>query len=195
MFHKNDFDVAYKIAVFQKDDIIEKIYNIMSKITHIENGKKYLTYSNFDIITDLNDIYYKILNKIKNEKQIQDKIFKIELLERLENKLIRLFDITKNKYCASIVANEKDMKIKIINDIAQNNNDRKLLKDNYSQILNKVIKLYGGNITADKMRMKHKKEVAKEKQNKKLFNQIIWGHILRDISKAIPKGFSKGKGH
>lgn len=193
MFRHNNYDEAYKIAIFQKDDIIEKVYNIISKITYTENSKKYYTYANFDIVTDLNDIYYKILNRIKREIQEKEKILKIELLEKLENKLVRLFEISSNKYCASIIAKKNDMKIKIINDITQNERDRLTLKDNYNQILTKVIKQYDGDIITEKMEIKHKREKAKVKQNKKIFNQIILGHILGDISKSLPKGFSRGK--
>lgn len=195
LFRHNNYDEAYKIAVFEKDAIIEKIYNIMSKITYNENEKRYLTYANFDIITDLNDIYYKMLNKIKNEKQIHDKILKIELLERLENKLIRLFELSNSKYCASIVAKKSDMKTKIINDMTQNEHEKNVLVDNYSRVLTKVIKQYDGDIIAEKMENKHKRQTAKIKQNKSIFNQLVLGHILWDISRSLPKGFSRGKGH
>lgn len=194
LFRKNDFDIAYKMAVFEKDAIIEKIYNIVSKITYTENNKKYYTYSNFDIITDVENKYYKILNKIKNEIQIQDKILKIELLERLENKLTRLFEISNNKYCASIIASEKDMKMKIIQELGQNEKELQTLKINYNKILKKVIQLYDGNIKLEKMEIQRKKDIAKTKQNKKIFNQIATGFILKEINKILPKGFSKGKG-
>ena len=194
LFNTHDSDGAYIVAVTQKDYIIEKLYNIISKITYTENGKKYLTYSKFDIVGDLQENYFKILDKIKKEFARIENINKNELLKRLENKLERLFDLTNNKYCASIVAKEKDMVYKIINDVAQNETEKKTLKDNYSRVLNKVIRLYDGNIKMDKIEMKHKKEVAKTKQNKKVFNQILWGHLLSDINKSIPKGFSKGKG-
>ena len=194
LFNRHDSDSAYKIAVFQKDDIIEKLYNIISKITYKDNGKNFLTYSKFDIVGDLQENYFKILDKIKKEFARIENINKKELLERLENKLIKLFDITKSKYGASMVAKEKNMVLKIIVDIAENENERKILIDNYHKILNKVIKLYDGNIKMDKIEMKHKKEIAKTKQNKKIFNQILSTCLLREISKAIPKGFSKGKG-
>lgn len=195
LFRHNNYDEAYKIAIFEKDAIIEKIYNIISKITYTENGKKYYTYSNFDIITDLNDIYYKILNRIKKEIQEKEKILKIELLERLENKLIRLFELSSNKYCASIVVKKSGMKIKIINDMSQNEHEKNVLNGNYSRVLTKVIKQYDGDIIAEKMENKHKRQTAKIKQNKSIFNQLVLGHILGDISRSLPKGFSRGKGH
>ena len=194
LFNRHDSDSAYKIAVFQKDDIVDKIYKIISKITYTENKQRFLTYSNFDIIGDLQENYFKILSKVKNEIDRKEKILKNELLKRLENKLMKLFDISKSKYGASIVAKEKEMIFKIIADIAENENEQKILIDNYNKILNKVIKLYDGNIKMDKIEIKHRKEIAKTKQNKKLFNQILSSCLLREISKAIPKGFSKGKG-
>lgn len=194
LYKKTDTETAYKTAVLQKDVIIEKIYNIISKITYSENGKRYLTYSNFDIVGDLDENYFKILAKVKKEIVLKENINKNDLMKRLENKLTRLFEISNNKYCASIIAKKNDMKIKIINDITQNERDRLTLKDNYSRILTKVIKQYDGDIITEKMENKSKKEKARIKQNKKIFNQIIWGHILGDISKSLPKGFSKGKG-
>lgn len=193
LFNTHDSDGAYIVAVTQKDYIIEKLYNIISKITYTENGKKYLTYSNFDIVEDLEEFYFKILDKTKKDFERLENINKRELLKRLENKLTRLFEISNNKYCASIIAKKNDMKIKIINDITQNERDRLTLKDNYNQILTKVIKQYDGDIITEKMEIKHKREKAKVKQNKKIFNQIILGHILGDISKSLPKGFSRGK--
>ena len=193
LFNTHDSDSAYIVAITQKDYIVEKLYNIISKITYTENGKKFLTYSNFDIVEDLEESYFKILDKIKKDFERLENINKRELLKRLENKLERLFDLTNNKYCASIVAKEKDMIYKIINSIAQNETEKKTLKDNYSRILQKVINLYDGDIKRVKMEMKHKKEVAKTKQNKKIFNLILWGHLLSDINKSLPKGFSRGK--
>lgn len=193
IYNKSDFDTAYKIIVLQKDDIIQKLYNIISKITYTENGKRYLTYCNFDIIGDLDENYFKILAKVKKEILLKENINKNDLMERLENKLTRLFEISNNKYCASIIAKKNDMKIKIINDITQNERDRLTLKDNYSRVLTKVIKQYDGDIITEKMENKHRQEKAKTKQNKKIFNQIILGHLLGDISKSLPKGFSRGK--
>lgn len=193
IYTSTDFETAYKIIVLQKDDIIQKLYNIISKITYTENGKRYLTYSNFDIVGDLDENYFKILAKVKKEIVLKENINKNDLMKRLENKLTRLFEISNNKYCASIIAKKNDMKIKIINDITQNERDRLTLKDNYNQILTKVIKQYDGDIITEKMEIKHKREKAKVKQNKKIFNQIILGHILGDISKSLPKGFSRGK--
>lgn len=194
LYKKTDYATAYKTAILQKDAYIEKIYNIISKITYIENGKKYLTYFNFDIVEDLEKAYYKILAKVKNEFTIIENINKKELLEQLENKLTRLFELSNSKYCASIVMKKNETKIKIINDMTQNECDKNTLKDNYTRILKKVIKQYDGNIIAEKMENKSKKEKARIKQSKKIFNQIIWGHILGDISKSLPKGFSKGRG-
>jgi hypothetical protein len=193
IYNKTDFDTAYKIIVLQKDDIIQKLYNIISKITYTENGKRYLTYFNFDIVEDLEKAYYKILAKVKNEFTLIANINKKDLLTQLENKLTRLFELSNNKYCASIVMKKNETKIKIINDMAQNERDKNTLKDNYSRVLAKVIKQYDGDIITEKMENKSKKEKARIKQNKKIFNQIIWGHILGDISKSLPKGFSRGK--
>lgn len=193
IYTSTDFETAYKIIVLQKDDIIQKLYNIISKITYTENGKRYLTYSNFDIVGDLDENYFKILAKVKKEIVLKENINKNDLMKRLENKLTRLFDISNNKYCASIVAKKNDMKTKIINDITQNEHEKNVLKDNYNQILTKVIKQYDGDIITEKMEIKHKREKAKVKQNKKIFNQLILGHILGDISKSLPKGFSRGK--
>ena len=193
LYKKTDMEIAYKTAVLQKDLIIEKIYNIINKVTYIENGKKYLTYSNFDIVEDLEKAYYKILAKVKNEFTLIANINKKDLLTQLENKLTRLFELSNNKYCALIVMKKNETKTKIINDMTQNEYDKNTLKDNYTRILNKVIKQYDGNIIAEKMENKHRQEKAKIKQNKKIFNQIIWGHILGDISKSLPKSFSRGK--
>lgn len=194
LYKKTDIETAYKTAVLQKDLIIEKIYNIISKITYIENGKKYLTYYNFDIVEDLEKAYYKILAKVKNEFTLMANIHKKDLLTQLENKLIRIFELSNSKHCASIVMKKNETKTKIINDITQNECDKNILKDNYTRVLNKVIKQYDGNIIAEKMENKSKKEKARIKQNKRIFNQIIWGHILGDISKSLPKSFSRRRG-
>lgn len=194
LFNKHDSSSAYKIAVLQKDDIIDKIYKIISKITYEQDGKRYYTYFNFDIIGDLQESYFKILSKVKNEIQLSEKIRESELSDALEWKINQLFELSYNKYCASIIAKKNNMKIKIINGITQNEHDRSILKDNYSQILAKVIKQYEGDIITEKMEIKHKKEKSKVKQNRKIFNQLILGYILGDIAKSLPKGFSKRKG-
>ena len=194
IYNKTDIETAYKIIVLEKGAIIEKIYNIISKITYEQDGKRYYTYFNFDIIGDLQESYFKILAKVKNEVQLSEKIRESELYDALEWKLIQLFELSYNKYCASIIAKKNDMKIKIINDITQNERDRSILKDNYGRILEKVIKQYEGDIITEKMEIKHKKEKSKVKQNRKIFNQLILGYILGGIAKSLPKGFSKGKG-
>lgn len=194
IYKKHSSETAYKKAIFEKDLIIEKLYNIISKITHKEGNKKILTYFNFDIIEDLEAYYFKILAKVKKEIDLKENINEKELLERLEKKLVKLFDLTKNKYCASIVASEKEMTDKIIIEVAQNKDELKTLQENYNKILKKVIKKYGGNIKQEKIKIQYKKEEIKMKNNKKIINQFLCGYMLREISKIIPKGFSRGKG-
>lgn len=193
-FNKHDSSSAYKIAVLQKDDIIEKIYKIISKITYTENGKKYLAYSNFDIVGDLDENYYKILTKVKNEVQLSEKIRESELNDALEWKISRLFELSNNKHCASIVAKRHDMIEKIISDVANNEADRAYLRNNYSKILRKIIISYSGNIELEKMELKNKKQNAIIKQGQKISNQLIIGHILGTINSIIPRGFRNGKG-
>lgn len=194
LFNRYDSDSAYRIAVFQKDDIIEKLYNIISKITYTENNKRFLTYSNFDIVGDLQESYYKILAKVKNEVQLSEKIRKSELADALELKISRLFELSNNKHCASIVARRNDMMEKIINEIATNEPDRTYLKNNYSKILKKILFSYSGNIELEKMELKNKKQNAMIKQGQKISNQLIVGHILGTINSIIPHGFRNGKG-
>lgn len=194
LYKKLDPENAYKIAIFQKDLIIEKIYNIISKITYVENGKKYLTYSNFDIVGDLQENYNKILAKVKNEFVIIENINKNDLLDALEKKIKRLFDLSNSKYCASIVADRYDIKIKIINDMAQNNVQQKILLDNYERILAKIKKQYNGDIKQAKMEIKNRKQNAIIAYNNKISKQLFFGSVLSTINSIIPRGFSNGKG-
>ena len=194
LFNRHDSGSAYKIAVLQKDDIIEKIYKIISKITYTENGKKYLTYSNFDIVGDLDESYYKILTKVKNEIQLSEKIREGELLNALERKMNQLFELSNNKHCASIVAKRHDMIEKIISAVANNETDRAYLRNNYSKILRRVLYSYSGNIELEKIELKNKKQNAMIKQGQKISNQLIFGHILGTINGIIPRGFKNGRG-
>lgn len=194
LFEKLDFENAYKIAVQEKENIIEKINNIIRMIKHKENNETYYSYRHFDIITDLNENYYKIFEKVKKEVQLSEKIRKSELADALESKISRLFNLSNNKHCASIVAKKHDMIEKIINDVATNEPDRIYLKNNYSKILKKILFSYSGNIELEKMEIKNRKAKAKIKQERGFISQLIIGHILGDISKSLPKSFSKGKG-
>lgn len=193
LFEHYDTETAYNTAILQKNNIIDKIYNIILKIKYEVNGKKYYKYKQFDIIQDLKDNFLTILEKVKKEYTIQEAANNAFLLDELKNDLIKYMKLDKNKYLMSLALKSYDNINNIIISITSDKQKQAFLFDNYYKILNNVLKLYQGDIINAKSKIKAKKEVLKEKQKRKITNWLIYNYILSDISKSLPKPHNKKK--
>lgn len=193
LFEHYDIETAYNTAILQKNNIIDKIYNIILKIKYEVNGKKYYKYKQFDILQDLKDNFFKILEKVKKEYTIQEAANNAFLLDELKNDLTNYMNLDKNKYLMSLALKSYDNINNIIISITSDKQKQAFLFDNYYKILNNVLKLYQGDIINAKSKIKEKKEKAKEENRKKLASWLIFNYILNDISKSLPKPHNKKK--
>lgn len=216
LFNQYDMKTAEEMAIFRKDNIIEKLYNELYNRHYLQKSggvrlvwlpsppwdkkykfeqeqKKVFLYRNFDILTDLNENYYKILKIIQKEAQTLEKLKNKRLLLKLKDKLGELMELNQNKYFLSIALKQNKNINAIIEEITTNESEKDLLFINYDRILNQILKLYHGDIIEEKSKIKAKKEVLKEKQKRKVTNWLIYNYILSDISKSLPKPHNKKK--
>lgn len=193
LFEHYDTETAYNTAILQKNNIIDKIYNIILKIKYEVNGKKYYKYKQFDILQDLKDNFFKILEKVKKEYTIQEAANNAFLLDELKNDLTNYMNLDKNKYLMSLALKSHDNINNIIISITSDKQKQAFLFDNYYKILNNVLKLYQGDIINAKSKIKEKKEKEKEATKKKFAHWLLFNYILSDISKSLPKPHNKKK--
>ena len=126
IFKQYDTQTAYNTIIKTKEDIIDKICNIMSKITYTENGVKYYAYNEFDIFQDLEDNFYKILNVVQRDYTKLQEVKQQELLIKLENKIKRYMRLDSNKYLISIQLKKYNIIKDIINGIATTEERQKI---------------------------------------------------------------------
>ena len=58
--------------------------------------------------------------------------------------------------------------------------------DNYNKTLNKVLRLYTGDIIENKQEIKYKKQLQKAKQQKRILGSIFTTILLKDVAKSLP---------
>ena len=209
-----DTKTAEEIMIQQKDDIIQKLYDEIYNRHYLQNNgavdlvflpsptwdkkwryeqkkEKVFIYRDFDIITDLSENYFKILQKAKKEiysiKQIENK----KLFDELKKKIGGAMTLDENKYFLSIALQENENIETIINSIAKNENEKNYLINNYEKAFKQVIKLYQGNIVKNKMDLKAQKEQAKNENQKKVARWLLFNYIMAEILKTLPKPFNK----
>lgn len=214
IYEQNDIEVADELAILQKENIIDKVYKIIInchilkksgdvKLVFLPSPKwdkrwkfeqkkeKVFLYNNFDILTDLNENYFKILKKVKNEIQQKEKIKNKKLLIELKKKIEQAMGINENKLFLSVTLRQKKYIDIITNEIATNKKEKDFLLNNYNSVLSQVLRLYAGDITLEKKMLKQEKEEQKTKRQKRLISGLITSYILTDISKTLPKTMNK----
>ena len=214
IYNHYDMETAEEITIQQKDDIIQKLYNEIYNRHYLQNSgavdlvflpsptwntkykfeqkkEKVFIYRDFDIITDLNENYFKILQKAKKEiysiKQIENK----KLFDELKKKIGGAMTLDKNKYFLSIALQENENIETIINSIAKNENENDYLLNNYEKAFKQVIKLYHGDIVKNKMEIKAQKENAQNENKTKITRWLLFNCIMTQILKSLPKPFNK----
>lgn len=211
-----DTKTADEITIQQKDDIIQKLYDEIynrhylqksgavdlvflpsptwnTKYKFEQKKEKVYIYRDFDIITDLNENYFKILQKAKKEIYSIEQIENKKLFDELKKKISGAMTIDKNKYFLSIALQENENIKTIVNSIAKNENEKDYLLNNYEKALKQVIKLYHGDIVKNKMDLKAQKEQAKNENKKRVARWLLFNYIITDISKMLPRPFNKKK--
>ena len=164
-----------------------------SKYKFEQKTERVFLYRDFDILTDLNENYYKILKTIQKEAQTSKSIENKRLLLELKKRIVEAMELNSDKYFLSISLKQNRSIKAIVNDITSNENEKEFLYNNYDRILNQVLKLYSGDIAKNKMEIKAEKEILKSKKQKSLVSSLITSYILSDISKSLPKAFNKKK--
>ena len=214
IYNKTDFDTAYKIIVLQKDDIVQKLYNEMYNIHYLQNTgavdlvflpsphwdkkwryeqkkEKVFIYRDFDIITDLNENYFIILQKVKKEVDTKQHLQNKKIFDKLKKRLVDAMKLDDNKYLLSLTLQQNENIKMIVNDITNDETKKDFLFDNYEKALKQVLKLYHGDIVKNKMDLKAQKEQAKNENKKKIARWLLFNYIMTDILKALPKPFNK----
>lgn len=193
IYRQYDTQTAYNTIVLQEDEIIEKIYNIISKITHLENDKKCYTYSNFDIMQDLADNYYTVLEKVKKKIDAKYKIERDRLIELLRHRLEKYMCLDEDKYFLALSLQKHEILNEIIEEITGDNQLQMDLKQSYNKVLNEVLKGYKGDIAINKMKIQQQKDIARQKEKNKIEKWLFFNYSMSGLLKTLPKPHNKKK--
>ena len=182
LFDNNSVQEAYKKAILEKENIIGLLYHGISILTRTENGKKYYLYfEKYDITGDLQNNYYKVLNKIKKEYLEIENAQNNDLLLKLEKYIDTLYQKSKSKSYAKRQFKEKIWIDGIINEIAETEEQKQYLYNNYFKVLNKISLLYAGYIEEEKETEREKRENQKAKQRQKRLDRIATLYIINKM--------------
>lgn len=182
LFEKYTTQEAYKIAILEKETIIENITKYIEKITYKKNGKNYYKYlEKFDIVGDLQANYYAELDKIHKEiERIETEQNKI-LFEKLEKQLHYYYTITECKRVVTPFFCKNENIKAIIEEITKDPTEQEKLYKNYFTILQKVKKYYNGYIVQEQEEIKQQKALArKQKEAEKIArrDRLLTLHII-----------------
>lgn len=214
IYNHYDVETAEEITIQQKDDIIQKLYNEIYNRHYFQSSgavdlvflpsppwdkrwryeqkkEKVFIYRDFDIITDLSENYFKILQKVKKEVNTKQHLQNKKLFDELKKKISGAMTLDKNKYFLSIALQENENIETIINSIAKNENEKDYLLNNYEKAFKQVIKLYHGDIVKDKMEIKTEKERAQNENKKRVARWLLFNYIMTEILRTLPKPFNK----
>lgn len=211
-----DKETAEEITILKKDKIIEKLYNELYNRHYIQKGgrvnliflpsppwdkkwkyeqekEKVFLYRDFDIVTDLNDLYFKCLKTAQKDFDELNKIRQKQLGKELEKRFLQAFDLSNEKYYILLALQENKNIKSIVEDITTDETKQAILFDIYEKTLNKITKLYKGDIAKDKTKIKQQKEDAKNKNKKQLGNWLLFNYIMSDLLRSLPKAHNKKK--
>lgn len=214
IYKRYDMETAEEITILKKDNIVENLYFQIYNRHYLENRgrvelvflpsptwdtkykfeqkkEKVFIYRDFDIMTDLQENYFKILQKAQKEIFLQKQIESKKLFEKLKKRLQQLMEIDSNKYFLSLSLQQNENIKMIVNDITNDETQKEYLLDNYEKALKQVLKLYSGDIAKNKMDLKAQKEKAQNENKKKVASWLLFNYIMTDILKALPKPFNK----
>lgn len=209
-----DTKAADEITIQQKDDIMQKLYDEIynrhylqksgavdlvflpsptwdKKWRYEQKKEKVFIYRNFDIITDLSENYFKILQKAKKEIYSIEQIESKKLFEKLKKRIQQLMEIDSNKHFLSLALQQNENIKNIVEDITTDENKKDFLYNNYEKALKQVLKLYSGDIAKNKMDLKAQKEQAKNENRNKIARWLLFNYIMTDILKMLPRPFNK----
>ena len=179
---------GYKKSILQKDMTLDFIYNLLYNYSENIDYKKIYIFRKFDIMQDLENNYYKILNIVKSEFIKQNDILTDELLEKLKAFLIERLDNAPSKKIAIQVLTDKKYIDYTINYITQDQEQKDILYNNYNKVLNDVKKLYLGNIEQEREQEREKKQYLKiQKQNRilKRADRLYTLHLINTLLNKI----------
>lgn len=214
IYQHYDAKTADEITIQQKDDIIQKLYNEMYNRHYLQNTgavdlvflpsphwdkkwryeqkkEKVFIYRDFDIITDLNENYFIILQKVKEEVDTKQHLQNKKIFDKLKKRLQQLMEIDNDKYFLSLSLQQNENIKNIVEDITTGENEKEFLYNNYEKALKQALKLYSGDIAKNKMDLKAQKEQAKNENKKRIARWLLFNYIMADILKALPKPFNK----
>ena len=216
IYNHYDMETAEEITILKKDNIVENLYSQIYNRHYLENRgrvelvflpspswdkkwryeqkkEKVFIYRDFDIITDLSENYFIILQKVKKEIDTKQHLQNKKLFDELKKKISGAMMLDKNKYFLSIALQENENIETIINSIAKNENEKDYLLNNYEKALKQVLKLYSGDIAKNKMDLKAQKEQAKNENRNKIARWLLFNYIMTDMLKILPRPFNKKK--
>lgn len=178
---------AESILLENKDKNIAKICDIMEKVTHIENNKKYYTYKGlFDIVGDLEQKYYNELQKFKREyiKLQYDKQTEVEKI--LFDELLYYCQSNIDKIGATIRTLQKyDTMVIIVDDITSKDELKEFLYSRYITILSKVQKHFKTELQHEKEYTKNMIQLEKQKRLQKIKKDTMQIYFLKRLNKFL----------
>lgn len=213
IYNNYNIDDGEKIIILKKDDIIKKSHKEIYSRHYLQNSddvqlvflpspswdknwrfeqkkEKVFLYHDFDIITDLNDNYYKIAQQAKKDFEKVQKIKFDYLLTELKKRIIQSMNLNESTYFLSLSLQQNKNIIAIVDDITTDEKERAFLFDNYDKTLRQILKLYHGDIEREKIKIK----AQKSRKHHGVLSQFITGYILTDIKKSLPKASNKKRG-
>ena len=184
LFSTLSYKNAYKKAIIEKDINIDKISKIIENLKTTKNGKKYYLYNGkFDIVQDLQDNYYKILNKIKKEFEEIDKIKSEDVEERAKNYLTGIIDRSELKGVAIDTLYQNICFNYLVQELQLNEEETEQLKNKYNKIIKELETQYKYTIKMEKENqkaiIKQNRENAKIKRRDKLVFLYLINKILK----------------
>lgn len=187
LFETYPTDQAYKKAIIEKEENINTLTELIENIKIPKNNKLYYLYRQFDIVQDLQNNYFILLDKIKKEYTRIEEIKNKEIIEKLEDYIIQRFENAPNKKQCYKVLQQKIYIDYAIKDVAKNKKEVETLQNNYFKTLQKIKKYYNGYIIEEQEKEKEykeqKRELEKIKRRDKLLSKMIVGQILKDLNR------------
>ena len=185
LFNNNDIETAYKKAILEKEKNIDTLTNFIENLKDYYNGKYIYIYKQFDIVKDLNDNYYIILNKIKKEFETIEKIKNQDIINKLKEYIMQRFNNAPNKKDCYNLLQQKFYIDYAINDIIKDQQQQKILYNNYFKVLNECKKYYNGYIIEEKEKEKEYKEQKREMEKIKRRDKLITKYLINEILTGI----------
>ena len=179
LFDTLSYREAYKRAILEKESIVDRITNFIESLTYKKNNKKYYLYkAKFDIVQDLRENYYKILNQIQKDYKNITEIQEAETLEKLKSYLLARFENAERLQSAINILSQSKYINLVIDEVTQDEQEKDIIQQNYYKILNEVIKQYKYSIQEEKQQEKAMIRAERERQKIKRRDRLALLYLI-----------------